>query len=101
MRDGLELLDAPSEVAMSAIYRTDSPLGPAGRWFMGRLKQEVAQQRKENASPDRPPEFGRQRQAILQSSLAQNPAGQKVQKVKRAPIVGARLLLEKYGTPGP
>ena len=100
----IRLEDSPPEgleTAMSAIYRTDSPLGPAGRWFMGRLKQEVAQQRKENASPDRPPEFGRQRQAILQSSLAQNPAGQKVQKVKRAPIVGARLLLEKYGTPGP
>jgi DNA-binding transcriptional LysR family regulator len=36
------LEDAPSEgfvIAMSAIYRTDSPPGPAGRWFMERLKQ--------------------------------------------------------------
>jgi DNA-binding transcriptional LysR family regulator len=40
------LEDAPSEVAMSAIYRTDSPPGPAGRWFMERLKREVAEQRK-------------------------------------------------------
>jgi DNA-binding transcriptional LysR family regulator len=27
-------------VSMSAIYRTDSPPGPAGRWFIDRLKQE-------------------------------------------------------------
>src|SRR5580693_7830028 len=55
---GLE--DAPSEgvvIAMSAIYRTDSPPGPAGRWFMERLKQEVAEGRKENASPEQPPEY--------------------------------------------
>jgi DNA-binding transcriptional LysR family regulator len=100
----IRLEDAPSEgleIAMSAIYRTDSPLGPAGRWFMGRLKQEVAGHRKEHASPDRPPEFGRERLATLQSSVAHDSAGQNAQKVKRAPIVGARLLLEKYGTPGP
>ncbi len=37
----LRLEDAPSEgyvIAMSAIYRTDSPPGPAGRWFIERLK---------------------------------------------------------------
>jgi DNA-binding transcriptional LysR family regulator len=27
-------------MAMSAIYRTDSPPGPAGRWFIERLKEE-------------------------------------------------------------
>ena len=27
-------------IAMSAIYRTDSPPGPAGRWFIDRLKQQ-------------------------------------------------------------
>ena len=35
--------DAPSggrAIAMSAIYRTDSPPGPAGRWFVDRLKAE-------------------------------------------------------------
>jgi DNA-binding transcriptional LysR family regulator len=40
----IKLEGAPSEgivIAMSAIYRTDSPPGPAGRWFMERLKQEV------------------------------------------------------------
>jgi DNA-binding transcriptional LysR family regulator len=44
----IRLEDAPSEgfvTAMSAIYRTDSPPGPAGRWFMERLKQEVAELR--------------------------------------------------------
>jgi DNA-binding transcriptional LysR family regulator len=36
---------APSEghvIAMSAVYRTDSPPGPAGRWFIDRLKAEAA-----------------------------------------------------------
>jgi DNA-binding transcriptional LysR family regulator len=45
------LEDAPPEgfvSTMSAIYRTDSPPGPAGRWFMERLKQE-------NASAVQPP----------------------------------------------
>jgi DNA-binding transcriptional LysR family regulator len=54
------LEDAPSEgfvIAMSAIYRTDKPPGPAGRWFTERLKQEVVEQGKENAGPDRPPEY--------------------------------------------
>ena len=30
-------------IAMSAIYRTDSPPGPAGRWFIERLTQEDVQ----------------------------------------------------------
>jgi DNA-binding transcriptional LysR family regulator len=30
-------------ITMSAIYRTDDPPGPAGRWFIERLKQEDAQ----------------------------------------------------------
>jgi DNA-binding transcriptional LysR family regulator len=34
-------------VTMSAIYRTDSPPGPAGRWFIDRLKQEDAARSKE------------------------------------------------------
>jgi DNA-binding transcriptional LysR family regulator len=34
-------------VVMSAIYRTDNPPGPAGRWFIERLKQEDAQRSKE------------------------------------------------------
>jgi len=45
--------DTPPEgkfIAMSAIYRTDSPPGPAGRWFIDHLKQEDGQQLKQNAS---------------------------------------------------
>ena len=42
--------DAPRSghiITMSAIYRTDSPPGPAGRWFIERLKHEGARQLKE------------------------------------------------------
>jgi hypothetical protein len=37
-------------IVMSAIYRTDSPPGPAGRWFIDRLKQEDAQSSKEKTT---------------------------------------------------
>jgi DNA-binding transcriptional LysR family regulator len=39
--------DAPPggrTISMTAIYRTDSPPGPAGRWFIERIKQEDARQ---------------------------------------------------------
>jgi DNA-binding transcriptional LysR family regulator len=39
----IRLEDSPAEgyvISMSAIYRTDSPPGPAGRWFIDFLKQE-------------------------------------------------------------
>jgi DNA-binding transcriptional LysR family regulator len=39
------------ELAMSAIYRTDSPPGPAGRWFISHLQQEGAQPPKDRAVP--------------------------------------------------
>jgi DNA-binding transcriptional LysR family regulator len=38
-------------IAMSAIYRTDSPPGPAGRWFIEHLKQEGAQESKQKKAP--------------------------------------------------
>jgi len=38
-------------ITMSAIYRTDSPPGPAGRWFIERLKQDDAQQSREMTAP--------------------------------------------------
>jgi hypothetical protein len=34
-------------IAISVVYRTDSPPGPAGRWFIDRLKQEDARWLKE------------------------------------------------------
>jgi len=43
---------APPEgyvITMSAVYRTDSPPGPAGRWFVDRLKQEEARWLNEKA----------------------------------------------------
>jgi len=43
---------APPEghlIAMLAVYRTDSPPGPAARWFIDRLKQEDARWLKERA----------------------------------------------------
>jgi DNA-binding transcriptional LysR family regulator len=44
---------APPEgylIAMSAVYRTDSPPGPAGRWFIDRLEHEDARWLQEKAS---------------------------------------------------
>jgi DNA-binding transcriptional LysR family regulator len=38
-------------ITMSAIYRTDSPPGPAGRWFIEHLKQKDAQQSREMTAP--------------------------------------------------
>jgi hypothetical protein len=29
-------------IAMSAVHLTDTPLGPAGRWFVDRLKEDAA-----------------------------------------------------------
>ena len=37
----LEEVDSTALIAMSAIYRTDAPPGPAGRWLIGRLKQNT------------------------------------------------------------
>jgi hypothetical protein len=59
----IRLEDAPSDgfaIAMSAIYRTDNPPGQAGRWFMERLKQVVAEPRKSQASPHQPLQHRRQ-----------------------------------------
>jgi hypothetical protein len=36
-------------IVMSAVYRTDNPPGPAGRWFIDRLKQEDARWLEERA----------------------------------------------------
>jgi DNA-binding transcriptional LysR family regulator len=41
----LEDMDASLWMAMSAIYRTDSPPGPAGRWLIDRLKRTVGEER--------------------------------------------------------
>jgi DNA-binding transcriptional LysR family regulator len=38
----LEDAESDTRIAMSAVYRTDTPPGPAGRWLIGRLKEEGA-----------------------------------------------------------
>jgi DNA-binding transcriptional LysR family regulator len=60
--------DAPSEgyaIAMSAIHRTDSPPGPAGRWFIERLKHEDVQRTKEKQVPLAHMSIARQAAATL------------------------------------
>jgi DNA-binding transcriptional LysR family regulator len=37
-------------IAMSAVHLTDTPLGPAGRWFVDRLKADAADRGKDNKS---------------------------------------------------
>jgi DNA-binding transcriptional LysR family regulator len=51
----IKLEEAPAESRiLSVIYRTDSPPGPAGRWFIDRLKQEDVKWLTEKASPPAP-----------------------------------------------
>jgi hypothetical protein len=64
------LEDAPPEgfvIAMTAIYRTDSPPGPAGRWFMERLKQVVAEQTERKCESDQSLEYRPSASATIQS----------------------------------
>jgi DNA-binding transcriptional LysR family regulator len=59
-------------ITMSAIYRTDSPPGPAGRWFIERLKREDVRQAKEmtaRSSASRA-SAAKRRQASKRRSLA-------------------------------
>jgi DNA-binding transcriptional LysR family regulator len=42
-------------IAMWAVYRTDSPPGPAGRWFIDRLKQGQAPPLNRESSRSQPP----------------------------------------------
>jgi DNA-binding transcriptional LysR family regulator len=46
-------------IEMWAVYRTDSPPGPAGRWFIDRLKKEQAPPVKPEPSRSPPASFGR------------------------------------------
>jgi len=67
--------DAPAGVhmvVMSAIYRTDSPPGPAGRWFIEHLKQEDAQRSIEMTvrSPTSRESTAKRRQSSTRRSLA-------------------------------
>ncbi|HWS63741.1 MAG TPA: LysR family transcriptional regulator [Steroidobacteraceae bacterium] len=57
---------------MSAIFRTDNPPGPAGRWFIERLKQEDAQRSKEMTA--RSPASRESAAKRRQSSARRSPA---------------------------
>src|SRR5882762_1367952 len=49
----IKVEDDPPEghsIVMSAVYLTNSPLGPAGRWFVDRIKEEAASRINGNAS---------------------------------------------------
>ena len=62
-------------ITMSAIYRTDSPPGPAGRWFIEHLKQEDVRQAKEmtaRSSASRA-SAAKRRQASSRRTLARKP----------------------------
>jgi DNA-binding transcriptional LysR family regulator len=48
-------------IEMWAVYRTDSPPGPAGRWFIDRLKKEQAPPVKREPSRSPPASVGRRR----------------------------------------
>jgi DNA-binding transcriptional LysR family regulator len=52
----IEATDSATRMAMSAIYRTDSPPGPAGRWLIDRLTYIAGLCR--NVRPDRRPRPG-------------------------------------------
>ena len=63
--------DAPSRgrlIEMWAVYRTDSPPGPAGRWFIDCLKKEHAMPVKRE--PPRPPPASVGRRRVLKRSPA-------------------------------
>jgi DNA-binding transcriptional LysR family regulator len=67
--------DAPPSghvITMSAIYRTDSPPGPAGRWFIERLKQAGARRSKEGTdlSAASRPSAAKHRRSSTRRSLA-------------------------------
>ena len=52
----IRLEDAPPEghvISMSTIYRTDSPPGPTGRWFIERLEEALTERPNEKKSPGR------------------------------------------------
>jgi len=63
-------------ITMLAIYRTDSPPGPAGRWFIEHLKREDVRQSKEmtaRASASRG-SAAKRRQASSRRTLARRPS---------------------------
>jgi DNA-binding transcriptional LysR family regulator len=77
---------APPEgyvIAMSAVYRTDSPPGPAGRWFIDRLKQEDARWLKEKAPPSAAATAKRERPPNRSLAIIRSSSGNGLPAVNR------------------
>jgi DNA-binding transcriptional LysR family regulator len=77
---------APPEghvIAMSAVYRTDSPPGPAGRWFIDRLKQEDARWLKERAPRSAVTTAQRERPPSLSFALIRSMSSSELPAVNR------------------
>jgi hypothetical protein len=50
----IQLEDVPEGMlvmAMSAVFRTDAPPGPAGRWLIERLKSNIAPAKERRSAP--------------------------------------------------
>src|SRR5258706_1645529 len=77
---------APPEgyvIAMSAVYRTDNPPGPAGRWFIERLKQEDARWLKEKAPLSAAATTKRERPPSLSLAMIRSPSSNGLPAVSR------------------
>ena len=68
-----DLPPAGQVIVMSAIYRTDSPPGPAGRWFINYLKQEHAPLLTQ--APSRSPPASARRRPSKRSPAAKRKRG--------------------------
>jgi DNA-binding transcriptional LysR family regulator len=62
-------------ITMSAVYRTDTPPGPAGRWFIDRLKQEDARWLQEKAPLSAAAAVKRERPTRHSLTMVRSPAG--------------------------
>jgi DNA-binding transcriptional LysR family regulator len=62
-------------IAMRAVYRTDSPPGPAGRWFIDRLKQQQAPPLKRE--PSRSPPASAATTTVRSRAAKRSPASKR------------------------
>jgi DNA-binding transcriptional LysR family regulator len=79
--------DAPSGgrlMEMWAVYRTDSPPGPAGRWFIDRLRKEQAPLLKQEPSRSPPAAAARRRPSKRLPASKRNGSGKDLTKAPLA-----------------
>ena len=70
-------------ISMSAVYRTDRPPGPAGRWFIDHLKQDDAQRLTEKATLSADPITTGQRSPPSRSSASKGRSRSAASTTKR------------------